>query len=300
MSGQSAPPDHSVELAQIQQTAADKAAAQQKADAAAAEAKFQSSLSNAYSNAIADAQDYFTQRGLNPDDYTNQITKMAQRTMASVPDLAGNPSTYFDSLGSQVAGNAQGNDISKFMSAINTFAPANFQNSAIGDNAADPYVSGILASSRSSADEYLKNLLARGVITNAGLTAGEGNLDSQTDAARQQLIELAQGDIAGGRGKLTADAANARTAASNYQLGDTFDPYGYSKTISDDTTSFFQNLGSQLRAAAPANLFSTTGLANIAGAAQGAQNTPFDPAALAGVADKTVTAPKTTNAASPF
>lgn len=303
MSGSSPPPDHSVELAKMQQDAADKAAAQAKQDKIDAEAAFQSQLGSAYNNSIADAEQYFQSRGLNPDDYLGQISSAAQRARGSVPDLTTNPQTYFDNLGANVFTNAQDAARANYMREINSFAPADFQTRRIDNSVDDPFINSIIAEQRTSADQYIRNLLDRGVITSAGFGAAEKDLDNQQPGANARLNEVSLGQLEQGRDSLSNIASSARQAASNYQLGSSFDPYQYQKDIDASALDFFTNLGQRIRAAAPSNLFSTSGLAGIAGAAQGAGNTAFNPLAVAGVPedDTTNNKPSKTNTASnPF
>jgi hypothetical protein len=75
--------------------------------------------------------------------------------------------------------------------------------------------------------------------------------------------------------------------------------------VNKSYNDFLSSLPTELASRAPGDLFDTSGLASIAGQAQGAQNLPFDPGALSG---KTTplspkeddTAPKKQLSASPF
>lgn len=301
MSG-SAPPDNSVQLESMQESAAQRQAAQDKADAAAKEAAFQQQLNSVYNNGISDAQTYFQQRGLDPKDYIADIQSAANRAKSSTPDLAANPQTYFDNLGATVYQQDQDAARANYLREINQFAPSNLSTTRISDAADQPTLDAILAEQQQNADQYVRNLLDRGVITQAGYNAAEANIANQVPGAKSQLSDIGTGILEGGRDAINNIANDARTAASNYNLGDQFDPYSYSKQIDQSALDFFTNLGTKIRAAAPTALFSTSGLANIAGAASGAQNTAFDPSAIAGVSTKSEddNSKKTTNASNPF
>lgn len=283
MSSSPPPPDNSVELAKLEQQAAREARELEAKQAAEARARFEGQLGSAYTGAIDDARNYFVSRGLNPDDYVGAIQRGASSARGRVPDMAAAPQTYFDNLGASVYESERGGKRAELQRAINSFAPEGFSTRRIANDSDDATLEAILQEQRGTADSYLRNLLDRGVITASGYGAGTKDLDTQSYGARARLQELGNQQLEKGRGAANTIASEARQRAANYELGDTFNPFEYSGQLDQSFADFFGNLGSNLRAAVPSGLFSTSGLANIAGAAQGAQNTNFNPAALAGV-----------------
>ena len=138
-------------------------------------------------------------------------------------------------------------------------------------------------------------------ITNSGFSAGEADLTNQGYGARAKLQEAGNNILTQGRSTIGGIANTARQAAANYNLGSTFDPFSYSNDINGAVSNFFNGLGDKLRAAVPGDLYTTAGLGGIAGAAQGAGNTAFNPNALAGLFDNgTDKKDETTNALTAF
>lgn len=285
MSAPAAPKDNSVELANIEAKQAREAREEAQRVAAEQRSRFEGSLNTSYSGAVDDARAYFLSRGLNPDDYIGAIQRGATSARNKVPDLASAPGTYFDNLGATVYEGERGAKRGTLMRDINSFAGDGFSSRRITSDSDDATLEAILQEQRQTADNYLRNLMDRGVITSTGYGAGTKDLDTQTYGARSRLSELGNQELERGRGEANSLAAEARQRASNYELGENFDPFEYSGQLDNVFSNFFQNLGSNLRAKVPSGLFSTSGLANIAGAAQGAGNTAFNPAALAGVED---------------
>lgn len=285
MSGGGAPKDNSVELATMEQRAAREERERQDRIAAEQRARWEGQLGSSYSNALSDAEQYFQTRGLDPTEYVGHIQKAANRAKGSVPDMAAAPGSYFDNLGAQVWDQLQSGKQSQYLRDINSFAGDGFAQRRISNEVDDPFIEAIMAEQRGTADNYLKNLLDRGVVTQGGYAAGQKDIDQQGYGARARLNEIGMGELEKGRSSLTNIANQGRTAASNYQLGSNFDPFQFSSDIDNTAADFFANLGNNLRAAAPASLFNTAGLGNIAGAAQGQQNTPFLPGVLAGIND---------------
>jgi hypothetical protein len=275
--------DNSDKVAQIEAQAAQQAQAAQDAKDAAARQRFTSGVDSAYNNALAQAQQYFTSRGLDPNDYMPQITATLNQERGSVPDLSDTPGTYFTGTGETAYSTARDAQRGQLQRQINQFAPSGFETRAIGDTSDDATLAAILAEQRQTADNYLRNLLDRQVINSAGYSAGESDLDNQAYGAKARLQDIGNQQLVAGRTKLSNIANTARAGAANFELGDNFDPYSYSSDINAALSDFFNNLSGNIRGAVPAGLFSTAGLANIAGAAQGAQNLKFSPAALAGV-----------------
>jgi hypothetical protein len=282
MGGGRAPQDNSAQVAAIEAQAARESREDAARKEAAARQAFEGRMSGAFGTGVQSAKDYFTGRGLNPDDYSSAINNRANLTRSSVPDMASDPGSYFADLGQQVFEQLQEGQRGSALRGINTVAPTGFANSRIADTADDSTLAAILGEQETAARGYIDNLLSRGVISQSGYNAALGNLTGQKAGANAKLNDVGNAILSGGRGEAENKANSARSRASNLTLGEQFDPYSVGNELNDFFTSFLGSLGEKVRGQAPSNLFDTSGLANVAGAAQGAGNRVFDPKALAG------------------
>jgi len=297
--GGKAPEDKSDKVAAINAQAARDAQVTADAKAAADKAAFEGQLGNSYNTGISSARDFFTQRGLNPDDYMGAITSAANNTRGSVPQGDAAPGTYFSDLGDQVYKAQQAAEQNKALRAINSQFSDDYSTKRVGNELDDSAIAGILGDQKNTATQYVKNLLDRGVITQSGYNGALNNVNGQTAGAQSKLDTIGSGLLEGERTKLNNIINGGRSKASTLDLGDVFDPYSYQGTVDTDFTGWLGKLGDSLKAAAPTDLFSTSGLAGVAGASQGAQNTAFNPAAIAGIFDDTKK-DDTTQTTSPF
>lgn len=285
MCGSSAPEDKSDKVAAIDAQRAREAQEEARRVEAEKRARFESTLSGAYSTAVDDAKNYFSSQGLDPSQYLSAISSSANSAKSRVPDLDGSPGTYFDNLGAQIYTREQDAQRSRGMRDIDTYAREGFAERRIKDESDDPFLQAILEDRYSKGDAFVRNLLDRGVVTNSGYEAARSDLDRQKAGAMSRLQTLGLAELERGRGNLRGVANTARTAANSLRLGDQFDPYEYSGEIDRKSSDFFSNLAATLEGSAPTDLFNTKGLAAIAGASQGAQNTAFNPDAFLGFGD---------------
>lgn len=283
MGGSDAPEDNSDEVARIEAQAAREAREQAEIERRRAQAEFDARLNAAFGSGVTSAEDYFTSRGLDPNDYRGHITTRANQIRSGIPNLAGDPGSYFASLGQSVYDNLKEGKRGQALRGLNTIAPTGFATNRIASTADDELIAAILGEQELSATDYIDNLLRRGVVTAGGHAAAKKNLGSQRAGAQSRLSDIGTGLLESGRSGAENLANSFRTIASNLDLGDIFDPFSKSTELNNYFTDFFSNLGTRLRGAAPTNLFDTSGLAALAGAAQGAGNTVFDPAAVAGI-----------------
>jgi hypothetical protein len=283
MGGSSAPRDNSDKVAQIEAAAAREARAAADAERIRAQQEFDARMNAAFGGGISSANQFFADRGLDPSQYGAQITNRANQVRTSVPNLASDPGTYFSSLGENVYNELTQAQRNQALRGINTVAPTGFETGRIANTADDEIINAILAEQEANANQYIQNLLDRGVISQSGYSSALKNLQGQRPGAQSRLSEVGTGILESGRGEAGNLANAARSRASALELGEAFDPYATGTQLNQFFTDFFTNLGGKLRGAAPTNLFDTSGLANIAGAAQGAGNRPFDPAAVAGI-----------------
>lgn len=298
MGGQRPPRDNSAAVAQIEADAAREAREAEERRKAEELAAFEQRLGSAHNNAINNAMTYFTGRGVNADDYVDEISQRAASIRSSVPQLDSAPGSYYDNLGQLVYEAEQDAMRQGHLRNIDTFAPANFAVRRIADTSDDAVIDSILEDRQNQAEQYARNLLDRGVITQSGYSAALDDIAGQRAGARSQLAELGLAELETGRGNLRNIASDARSTASNLNLGAQFDPFYYQQQIDQSASDFFSGLGDRIRGAAPKDIFQTSGLAGIAGAAQGAQNTAFNPNAIAGIEDEEEDDDETTN--SPF
>lgn len=177
--------------------------------------------------------------------------------------------------------------------AVNaTWAPG-FESTLIPDSYDDTLGATVYGEQRSKADQYIQNMLKRGVITDAGATAAGKSLDDQGARVRTQLKDLGDSLLSAQRGKLTGIVGQAKDAASTVDLGQSFDPAAYTKMIGDNITDFNNTFGDSFRAGISGDLFDTSALASIAGGAQGAGNNAFDPNAGADTTDTVISSSNT-------
>lgn len=272
------------------QAAAD---AQAKADA---DAKLSALRTQAATGAQNTARNYFTEQGVAPDPYYGAIDTRIGNILDTLAPDDPNAGQYLQGLGPDVFSSQQDATRARAGRDVNaTFAP-NFETQRIGDTADDPFLAGIDKKQRGSADAIIQNLLKRHVITDTGAAGAEKNLDEQGGRVRTQLDQLGGDVLASGRQTLTGIANKARSDAQTLDLGQTFNASDYGKEADAAYTDFFGKLGDTISSRVPGNLYDTSGLSATAGAVQGAQNTAFDPRALAGIIDNNqqnnITAPK--------
>jgi hypothetical protein len=290
--GDSGPSDLQIYLQQ-QQAQQRRDAEQAKADAAAQQAKQDAqnaALRTSSSTAARDeATRYFQDRGLDPSQYSGDIDAKIQDILGTTAVNDPNIGSYFSNLGQSLYQSKQDAARTAATRAADTAFGPDYANSRITSSLDDPILGDINTEQRGRADSYLTNLLKRGVITQAGYQGGEGNLDLQGSRVRDTLNDLAGGILSTGRQGLTDVSNRAHNAASNLNLGSNFDVGAYTNEANKSFDDFVSGLGDKIRGSISQPLYDTSGLAAIAGAASGAQNTKFDPQALAGVLSNTGT-----------
>lgn len=239
----------------------------------------------AYNGARSSAESLLSSYGVDPAQYGTVIDRVLNSIRSSIGQSDPNPGAYYSSAPQRVVDEATDAERRNLNRTIDTFAPYNFEATRVPYSIDDAVSGAILAENRSTADQYLQNLLSRGVITSAGYAGGQSELDRQSHGVQAMLDEIGQGLIEGQRGSLRDIAGTARVGASTYDLGQIFNPDQYRTQLDQTFNDFINNLGSRFRSRVSGPLFNTKGLAAIAGSAQHAQNTPFDPNALAGIFD---------------
>jgi hypothetical protein len=161
------------------------------------------------------------------------------------------------------------------------FAPG-FETNYLPDTYDDPLAGQVYGEQRTKAEDYIGNLFKRGVITDTGRGAAVASLDEQAPRVRTQLQGIGQTLLNAERSKLGGIANTGRQAASSLGVGQAFSADPYETQIQSSLGDFGKSFGDTFRAGLPGDLFDTSSLASVAGGAQGALNTPFDPNAVAG------------------
>ena len=283
MSAPSMPPDNSMQIeAMRQQQAQEARAAEDKKEAARKEELLGLRTSAGPSGRTA-AEDYFRQQGLDPATYGGDIGSKVSKTLAGIAADDPNPGAAFADIGQSLFSELEGGARSKAGRDLDALFSPDFEMKRLGWTVDDPYLAGVEAEQRSSADEILRRMLERGVITDTGFAAGEADLDKQAAGVKSRLNEIGTGLLGTGQQSLRDVANRGRTAASQLHLGTAFDPNSFGSEADRITSEFLANLGTGIRSRITGNLFSTGGLGSVAGGAQGGQNTTFDPATTAGV-----------------
>jgi hypothetical protein len=223
--------------------------------------------------------------GLDPAQYQTQIHDYVHGKTSSIPDLATDFGTYYDNAGEKVYQNLTSGVQNKASSDLDKLFAPNFTTNKVANTLDDPYIAEIQAAQEKQATDYLQNLLTRGVITQGGYDAGYKNVQGQEPGVLAKLNELGQGALEKEKGGIQDIINSGYTAAGKTKLGQTFNANDYSTQVNSQFNDWLNNLGTTIKGGVGSQpLFDTSGLAAIAGGAQGAGTSQvFDPKALAGI-----------------
>jgi hypothetical protein len=242
--------------------------------------------SSASAGGRSSAEDYFRAQGLDPSQYASNIgSKVNSITSGLAPDDP-NPGAAFSDVGPSLFGELETGYRSKAGRDLDQMFSPDFETKRLPFTTDDPYLAGVEAEQRANADEIIRRMLDRGVITDTGYAAAQADLDRQGAGVKSRLNEIGTGLIGTGQQSLRDVANRGRTSASTLRLGQAWDPTSFGSEADRLTSEFLANLGSGIRSRITGNLFSTGGLGATAGAAQGGQNTAFNPGVTAGIDDE--------------
>lgn len=285
MSSPSMPPDHSMEVAQMENQRADKAAADAKQAAIDKKAELLGLRTSAQGAGRQSASDYLTSQGVDASRHSTDIDSTINSILGGISPDDPNPGSFFTDVGKTVQNNIQGGQRAAAGRSLDALFAPDFETRRLPFTVDDPYLTSVEAEQRGSADDIIRRMLDRGVITPTGFSAAEADLDRQGAGVKSRLNEIGTNLIGGGQQSLRDVANRGRQSASNLNVDQPFNAGDFGTEVDRLTSEFLGSLGTNIRSRVTGNLFNTNGLGGIAGAAQGAQNTPFDPAALAGVDD---------------
>lgn len=147
----------------------------------------------------------------------------------------------------------------------------------------DPAIESVFGTQRSKAQDYINNLVKRGVVTPEGQQRGVSALDTQAPGVRSKLNDIGNLLLEQERGKVRGIYNEGATAAGSVGAGQGFDPTPYVTRAQSDVSGFSGGLSDAIAAQVPGDLFDTSGLASSSGApSSGQTNLDYDPYAVSG------------------
>lgn len=159
--------------------------------------------------------------------------------------------------------------------------PTGFEQAAVGSSLTDPLAAKARSEQRATAQDFIGRMLRRGTLDEAGRVRAQSALDLQDPIATKALGDYGNTLLAAERNKLVELANTGRTAAGS-QAGEFFDPNPYKESVDRELASFTAGLPVSYASGAPANLYSTGNLGEVAGAVTGPRNLSYDPYAVEG------------------
>lgn len=190
---------------------------------------FNTNLTSAMEGARGRAIQDITGRGLDANMFSNDIENMLNSIRGQVPQLDNNPGSYFanQNIADIVLGNATQNQRTQYSNQINNMFGNDFANQRVASTADDDIINAILGEQYNPALEQIQRAFERGTVNEQGFQTAMNALNNQKSTASANLQQTGGGLLQALRDQLSGVGNEARTAASNYQLGTTFDPTGY-------------------------------------------------------------------------
>lgn len=285
MGGGQAPADNSVQLQQNEFARQDRLRAEEEQRRAQEEAdrrqRFTAGLDAAMTGARGSANQYITNRGLDPTEFMPDIESALATTRSSIPDLAENPGSYFSpDFAATVLGNVEQGRRAQYGRAVGEYFTPSYANTAFADTADDAILSAILGDQYGQAQASVERARARGTLTPEGYNASLKRLDTSRDAGNATLQQLGGTVLSRNRDTLSAIGDEARTGAAGYTLGTTFDPTSYTGRAESTKADLTGRLEGDVRnAVGGTQLFDIGDIINFGAREQGAVNAPGTPLA---------------------
>jgi len=190
---------------------------------------FNTNITNAITGARDRAYQDIAGRGLNADDFSSDIDRMLNSIRGQVPQLDTNPGSYFanQDIADLVLNNATTNRRTQYGNQVNNLFGNDFANQKVASTADDDLINSILGDQYNTALEQVQRAFERGTINDQGFQTAMNALNNQKTTASANLQQTGGGLLQAIRDSLSGVGNEARNAASNYQLGTTFDPNSY-------------------------------------------------------------------------
>lgn len=246
------------------------AAAKAQADATARTNSFNTGVENIR----ARGKDILSDRGLSYDDYGNVIEQAIAQANQKVQPTDLDPGKYFtDDIIYNALGRERDDRRTQFTNAVsNKYAPG-FENNYFGNTSDDPFIEQVLGNQRADATGFLDRAKARGQLNDTGFAAAMRRLGEMDTTARSTANKLGEAVLQGNRTSLTDIVGNAKSAAGQYELGQTFDPSTYDTRFNEQLGTLQGRLAGDIYSALDGQKFYDFGnLIARAGQAQGTTN----------------------------
>lgn len=151
-----------------------------------------------------------------------------------------------------------------------------FESRYVPETITDPFEQEVYGKQYADAQDVIDRMFKRGVLGGTGKEAAIAKLNEQAPRVRNQLNDIAATILGGERGKLTDIYGRGQERASTLNVGEAFDPSQYTGALNTELASFQSQLPDLFKGNVPSDLFDTSGLAAVGGAAQGAGTEPLN------------------------
>ena len=276
--GGSAADQLNAEIAQRQgqeKTDSETLAAQKKADADAAETKFQGTRQTAYDNAMQNVMRQFQLQGVDPTPYMDSdITPALQKQFRSVQDLDPNPEAAFTpDLANNIITNLTAGKRTQAGSELNKIFTPTYSQNALPDSLTGQYQDTLLNEQFNPLQAQLTNAQKRGTLSQGGYQAALDALNQKRTAAGTTIQNLGSNILSADRKGIDDYISGARSDVNALGLSGTFDPSTYGSTAAGKVQTDVGAFGGALRNAVGDTKFADIqDLINAGGAVQGSQN----------------------------
>lgn len=280
------PPDNSMAIRQMEMDENRRQQEEQNRKDLARKEELAGLRTSALTGGRTSAADYLKSQGLDAARHSSDIESKINAIASGIAPDDPNPGSYFKDIGATVYGDIESGQRSKAGRELDALFAPDFETRRLPFTIDDPYLAAVEAEQRASADQIIRRMLDRGVLTDTGYSAAMADLDRQGAGVKSRLNEIGTGLIGTGQQSLKDVANRGRQGASTLRADQPFNAADFGSEADRVAAEFLANLGTGIRSRVTGNLFDTAGVGNVGGAAQGAQNTKFDPAALAGVTEE--------------
>jgi hypothetical protein len=218
------------EDAQTQQQTAAVTAYDQRAEEkkTAQKATTQELIDAALGTARGTAGQTLSSRGLSSDEFMPIIENEFGRVRSTIPSTSEDVSSYFTpELIDTTLNREQQNRRTNYGQKVNEYFTPSYAEGKWAGTADDQLIDSILGEASGSAQSAVERARARGQLDETGYKAAQNRLNTATTTGRSKAQALGGGVLERYKGELGGIADEARTGASSYNLGGTFDPTSY-------------------------------------------------------------------------